>query len=188
MAYTFKEFCVDCNRALKTSNGGAGLGEVQKHFENLLAHPDFIHKVLGKNPAVGRHNVFHDDETNMYVMVHVNEEPGCSVPHDHGKFWVIYGNATGHTDMIEYRRIDDGTEEGRGVLVVEKEFRINSGQSSVFLGGAIHSIDYPANTTFVRLTGGDVENGKNLRFNLENKTVDIQDRRKEARVTSRVDD
>ena len=84
MVYTFKEFCVDCNRALKTSSSGAGLAEVQKYFENLLANPDFIHKVLGKNPDVGRHIVFHDDETDMYVMVHVNDEPGCSVPHDHG--------------------------------------------------------------------------------------------------------
>ena len=57
---------------------------------------------------------------------------------------------------------------------------------SIFPPGAVHSIDYPANSTFIRLTGGDVESGKNLRFDLEKKTVEVQDRSKEKRVTSSV--
>ena len=187
MAYTFEAFCADCNKTLTADSGEAGRKDVQKHFEKILAHPEFVEEFLGADPPVGRHIIFHDKETDMYVMVHVNKEPGNAAPHDHGPFWVIYGNATGYTDMTEYNRVDDGSREGHAELEISREYRINPGESSVFDAGAIHAIDYPANTTFIRLTSGDVESGKNLRFNLTDNTVEIQDRAKEKRVTSTVE-
>lgn len=186
MVYSFREFCADCNRTLKADSGEKGRKEVQKHFEKILAHPEFIKEILGADPPVGRHIIHHDKETDMYVMVHVNKNAGHAAPHDHGPFWVIYGNATGYTDMTEYRRLDDGSQEGKAELEVSRKYRIEPGSTSLFDAGAIHAIEYPGNTMFVRLTGGDVESGKNLRFDLENNTVEIQDRGKEARVTSRV--
>ena len=186
MPYTFEEFCADCNKALKADSGEAGRKAVQAHFNRILAHPDFIEGPLGENPPQGRHIIHHDKETDMYVMAHVFYEAGDSVPHDHGPFWVIYGNATGYTDMKEFRRIDDGSKEGHAELEVSRAYRIEAGTSTIFPPGAVHAIDYPANSTFIRLTGGDVESGKNLRFDLENKTVEVQDRSKEKRVTSSV--
>ncbi len=187
MAYTFDAFCADCNKALKADAGEAGRREVRKHLDKILERPEFIGEILGADPSVGRHIVHHDKETDMYVMAHVFKEPGSAMPHDHGPYWVIYGNSAGYTDMTEYRRLDDGSREGYAELEVSRQYRIETGSSSIFDVGAIHSIDYPANTTFIRLTGGDVESGKNLRFNPESKTVEIQDRSKENRVTSRVE-
>lgn len=186
MAYTFGEFCADCSRELKADAGEAGRLAVQKHFEKILLHTEFINEALGENPPAGRHIIFVDKETDMNVMVHVMKDAGFAVPHDHGPYWVIYGNATGYTDMKDFKRLDDGSKEGYAELEVSQEYRINPGESSVFDVGDIHSIDYPANSIFVRLTSGDVESGSNLRFNMENKTVEIQDRSKEGRVASRV--
>jgi hypothetical protein len=42
--------------------------------------------------------------------------------------------------------------------------------------GDIHSIEYGDDTFFIRVTGGDVETQKTLRFDLEKKTVQIADR------------
>ncbi|MBT3435596.1 MAG: hypothetical protein HOJ95_05480 [Nitrospinaceae bacterium] len=186
MAYTFSEFCADCNRALKTDSGEAGRLAVQKHFDKILLHTEFVNEHLGENPPPGRHIIFVDKETDMNVMVHIMDKDGFAVPHDHGPYWVIYGNATGYTDMTEFNRLDDGSKEGYAELEVSKEYRINPGDSSVYDVGDIHSIDYPANTMFIRLTSGDVESGQNLSFSMENKTVEIQDRSKQGRVTSRV--
>lgn len=186
MAYTFSEFCADCNRELKADAGAAGRLAVQKHFEKILLHTEFVNESLGENPPAGRHIIFVDKETDMNVMVHVMNDAGFAVPHDHGPHWVIYGNATGYTDMTEFNRLDDGSKEGYAELEVSKEYRINPGESSVYDVGDVHAIDYPANTIFIRLTSGDVESGSNLRFNLEEKTVEIQDRSKEGRVASRV--
>jgi hypothetical protein len=186
MAYAFSEFCADCNRELKADSGETVRLAAQKHFEKILLHTEFINEALGENPPAGRHIIFVDKETDINVMVYVMKDAGFAVPHDHGPYWVIYGNATGYTDMTEFNRLDDGSKEGYAELEVSKEYRINPGESSVYDVGDVHAIDYPANTIFVRLTSGDVESGRNLRFNMENKTVEIQDRSTEGRVASRV--
>ncbi len=99
MAYTFDAFCADCNKALKADAGEAGRGEVRKHLDKILERPEFIGEILGADPSVGRHIVHHDKETDMYVMAHVFKEPGSAMPHDHGPYWVIYGNSAGPTNL-----------------------------------------------------------------------------------------
>ena len=188
MDYTFSEFCADCVKALKADGGEGGRKEIQKHFNKILAHPEFVNEILGDNPQPGRHIIHHDKETDLYVLAHVYAGAGHAAPHDHGPFWVIYGNATGYTDMTEYRRLDDGTKDGYAELEVSSEYRIEAGTSSVFNVGDIHAIDYPANTTFIRLVSGDAESGKNLRFDMANNTVEVQDRGKEARIVSSVEE
>ena len=187
MAYSFQEFCADCEEALKADASEAGRKEIQKHFDKILAHPEFVDGILGENSEPGRHIIHHNKESDMYVLAHVYKDAGSAAPHDHGPFWVIYGNATGYTDMKEYRRLDDGSKEGYAELEVSSEYRIEAGTSSIYYVGDLHSIDYPANSTFIRVVSGDAESGKNLRFNLENRTVEVQDRGKEKRIVSKVD-
>ncbi len=186
MDYTFSEFCTDCVKALKADSGEAGCKEIQKHFDKILAHPEFVTEILGESPEPGRHIIHHDKETDLYVLAHVYDRAAHAAPHDHGPFWVIYGNATGYTDMTEYRRLDDGSKEGYAELEVSSEYRIEAGMSSIYDVGDIHAIDYPENTTFIRLVSGDAERGKNLRFDMANNTVEVQDRAKEKRIVSSV--
>jgi len=166
-------------------SGPAGRERVRLHLEKLLARPGFIEERLGPNPPAGRHIIHHDPETDMYVLAHIYETGGESSPHDHGPHWVIYGNATGYTDMTEWRRLDDGKREGYAELESQKPYRVESGMAVVFDVGKIHSIRYPNGTRFVRVTGGDVESGKNLRFDVKSKKVMVQDRAKENRIASR---
>ena len=51
-----------------------------------------------------------------------------------------------------------------------------AGQAAVFAVGDIHSIEYGDNTFFIRVTGGDVETKKTLKFDAAKKTVEIADR------------
>jgi hypothetical protein len=44
------------------------------------------------------------------------------------------------------------------------------------LPGYLHSIAYPERTFFLRVTGGDVEARKTLRFDPEQKSVVVEDR------------
>jgi hypothetical protein len=80
--------------------------------------------------------------------------------------------------MRRWKRLDDGTSEGHAELALQKEFRLNTGQAAAFAVGDIHSIEYPDETFFIRVTGGDVEQQKTLRFDLEKQTVAIEDRTK----------
>ena len=80
--------------------------------------------------------------------------------------------------MRRWKRLDNGAAPGHAELALQKEFRLNAGQAAAFAVGDIHSIEYPNETFFIRVTGGDVEQQKTLRFDLEGQTVDIEDRTK----------
>ncbi len=51
-----------------------------------------------------------------------------------------------------------------------------AGHAAVFAVGDIHSIEYGDDTFFIRVTGGDVESQKTLRFDLDKKSVQVADR------------
>ena len=43
-----------------------------------------------------------------------------SPPHDHGESWAIYGQAKLWTDMIEWKREDDGSDPKHAKLTPER--------------------------------------------------------------------
>jgi hypothetical protein len=128
------------------------------------------------SPPSPRQTIAHDPETDVHVLVHGRDEAGKSIPHDHGPCWVVYGNYTQYTQMKRWKRTDDGSAEGHAELQLQKDFRLNAGEASAFAVGDIHSIQYPEHTYFLRVTGGDVEKQKTLRFNLDDNTVTVEDR------------
>ena len=111
-----------------------------------------------------------------HVLVHGREKAGKSAPHNHGPCWVVYGNYTNYTQMKRWKRLDTGGSEGHAELALQKDFKLNAGEAAAFAVGDIHSIEYPDNTFFIRVTGGNVETQKTLRFNLDQQTVEIEDR------------
>jgi len=159
--YTLDQFLADTRATIKTKGVPAGLAEIRDHLEKLLRNPELLTKHLGDPvPYRERTTIGHDPETDVHVLVHGREKGGKSVPHDHGPCWVIYGNYKNPTRMRRWRRIDDGSKAGHAELEV----------------GDIHSIEYGDDTFFIRVTGGDVETKKTLRFDPEKKTVQIADR------------
>jgi len=78
--------------------------------------------------------------------------------------------------VIRWRRTDDGSQAGHAELELQRDFMNEAGKASVFAVGDIHSIEYGDDTFFIRVTGGDVETKKTLRFDLEKKSVQIADR------------
>jgi hypothetical protein len=90
-----------------------------------------------------------------------------SPPHDHGASWAIYGQATHHTDMIEWERADDGTDPKHANLKPVKKYRLNPGQAGIYQDGKIHSIDYPDYARFVRVTGTNLDRITRIRIDLK---------------------
>jgi hypothetical protein len=79
--------------------------------------------------------------------------------------------------MTRWKRLDNGgNTAGHAELTVQKQFRLNEGEAAAFARGDIHSIAYGDDTFFIRVTGGDVEKQKTLRFHLEKQTVEVEDR------------
>ena len=87
----------------------------------------------------------------------------------------LYGNYTGHTTMRRWKRLDDGGSEGAAQLELAKKYDVHAGEASAFAEGDIHSIEYPDGAYFVRVTIGDVEKQKTLRYDTDRGIVEIDD-------------
>jgi hypothetical protein len=169
------QFVAATRRSLKEQPGPAGVEEVRQHLEQLLRHPTLLQDHLGDPPPFGRHCIHHDPKTDVYVLVHGREQAGGGTPHDHGPCWVVYGQYTNYTAMTIWERLDDGSRQGYAELRVGREIKLMPGQAVAMQRRYIHSIAYPDQTFFLRITEGDVEAQKTLRFAPEQHKV-VEDR------------
>ena len=166
MAYDLKQFIDDCRATLKHDPGHGGREKVRTLLERLLKDRDFIAAHCSDATPKGLY-VLHDDaELGFQILAHINEKKRASPPHDHGASWAIYGQAVSYTDMTEYRRTDNGSD-ATAKLEVTKKYRLNPGQAGIFADGAIHSIDYPDGSMFVRVTGTNLDRIARSSFDLK---------------------
>ena len=164
MAYELNQFITDCRAILERDPGPQGREDVRQHLERLLANPDFVAATCGDDLPTGLKVLYEDKDLGFQVLAHVNDKARKSPPHDHGESWAIYGQATGHTDMIEWERA--GGDDKHAALKETKRYRLNPGQAGIYQDGAIHSIDYPDRARFIRVTGTNLDKINRVRFDL----------------------
>ena len=171
MSYDLNQFIDDCRAILRRDPGPAGREKIRALLERLLQDEDFIAAHCSDSTPKGLY-VLHDDaELGFQILAHINEKARASPPHDHGKSWAIYGQAASHTDMTEYERVDDGSDPTRAKLEVTKKYRLHPGQAGIFADGAIHSIDYPDGSRFVRVTGTNLDRIQRASFDVKTGVV-----------------
>ncbi len=164
MAYTLDAFIADAQAALKTDAGPAGREKVRALLEKLLANPAFVDEAVGPAAPLGTRKLYEDKDLGFVVLAHCNAKPHKSPPHDHGSSWAVYGQAVKYTDMSEYERLDGGDGAGDAKLEKVKGYRLEPGHAGVYDVGAIHAIDYPEGSRFVRVTGRDLDYVQRLKF------------------------
>ncbi|MBN9488836.1 MAG: hypothetical protein J0H44_16485 [Alphaproteobacteria bacterium] len=164
MTYTLDSFVKDAQAALKASNGPASREQVRLLLEKLLANKQFVDEAVGPSAPMGARKLYEDKDLGFVVLAHCNAKPHKSPPHDHGSSWAVYGQAVNHTDMSEFRRLDAGTGAGEAKLEHVRSYRLEPGHAGVYDVGAIHAIDYPEGSRFVRVTGRDLDYVQRLKF------------------------
>ena len=165
MPYDLDQFIADCRATLKQDPGPAGREKIRQNLERLLKEPEFTAQHCSDATPPGLH-VLHDDaELGFQILAHINEKARVSPPHDHGHSWAIYGQATSYTDMTEFERVDNGGDKAE--LKMTKRYRLNPGEAGIYQDGAIHSIDYPDKSRFVRVTGTNLDKITRSRFDLK---------------------
>lgn len=155
MAYTLDQFCADLHATI-TAKGQKGLPEVAEKLKGLLTNPDFVKATFDDGMPPGKRVLWHDADTDAYVLAHVQQTGKGGNPHSHGASWAIYGNARGYTDMTEWRRVNPATEDE---VVLEKSdaYRIGPGQTRAYGSGMIHSTAHPEKAWVIRVTGCDLD-------------------------------
>ncbi len=173
MAYGLEQFCSDANEALVADSGHDGREKLRQYLEKLLANAEFVAGHIA-GTAPGKHKLHHDPETGIYVYVHGSDDHDrVGKPHDHGASWAIYGQATGVTNMTEWRRIDDGESESHAELEIARNFTLGAGVVALFDPGAIHSTAHPEPARWIRVTGADLDHIRRFRYDPENKTMSV---------------
>jgi predicted metal-dependent enzyme (double-stranded beta helix superfamily) len=171
MAYELDQFIADCRNFLKRDPGPSGREQVRAHLERLLSNKDFVEKYCGDDVERGLKVLYEDPELKFQVLAHINDKARVSPPHDHGESWAIYGQAKRWTDMIEWKREDDGSDPKHAKLTPEKKYRLEPGHAGIYQDGKIHSIDYPDKSRFVRVTGVNLDKINRIRIDLKSGEV-----------------
>lgn len=154
MAYGLSDFTADLHEIL-TAKGQAGLPEIAEKLRLLLVNPEFVAATWTEQTPPGNRTLYHDEATDAYVLAHVMVPGKRGMPHSHGDSWAIYGNAVGSTDMTEWKRTNDPSEE-RLVLAPADQYTIEPGQSRAYGPHVMHSTAHPAKAWVIRVTGTDL--------------------------------
>jgi hypothetical protein len=162
MTYSLDQFCADLHATLK-AKGQTGLPDIAAKLSDLLKNPDFVAKTFNDDMPAGKRELWHDPETDVYVLAHVQEGAKVGKPHSHGSSWAIYGNAMGVTEMTEWRRVNPAGEDA---VVLEKsdQYPLGPGQTRAYSSGMIHSTAHPKKAWVLRITGTDLDNLPRYRF------------------------
>jgi hypothetical protein len=163
MAYELADFCKDAHAALKTQPLQAALDDIATRLRALLANPAFVAATFNDETPVGKRELYHDAETDFYVMAHVQAQGKAGAPHSHGSSWAIYGNARGFTEMTKYRRVNGASEEA-WALEKSDHYRVNAGDSRGYGPDVIHSTEHPEKAWVVRITGTDLDHLPRFHF------------------------
>ena len=166
MTYTLDAFTRDAKAALAADNSPSGREQVRVLLEKLLGNKSFVDEAVGPAAPIGTRKLYEDKDLGFVVLAHCNAKLHKSPPHDHGPSWAVYGQAIKHTDMSEFRRVDGGADAGEAKLEQVKSYRLEPGHAGVYDVGAIHAIDYPEGSRFVRVTGRDLDHVQRLKFDM----------------------
>lgn len=172
MPYELKQFIDDCRTILTRDPGPKGREEVRVRLERLLCNADFVREHCGDDVPQGLKTLYEDPKLGFQILVHNNDKARAGQPHDHGASWAIYGQAMKYTEMTEWEREDDGRDPKHAKLKQTKKYRLMPGHAGIFQDGAIHAIEYPDKSRFVRVTGTNLDKIKRVRINL--KTGEVQ--------------
>ena len=154
MSYTLNDFCDDTRAILKESDDKNGRNAIRQKLESLLGDEAFCAEYVGPDNEAGMTQIYEDPDLHFCVLAYNMAGARTSPPHDHGSSWAVYGQAAGFTDMTIWAVPESAG--GDGSIEPVRTFRLEPGQAGLFDTREIHSIQYPDDAKFVRVTGVDM--------------------------------
>ena len=112
-----------------------------------------------KTRAAGEHPrevLYEDPDLGFCICGHVYGDAAESGPHDHGGSWAIYGQATGETEMSDWKIVGQGDD---GVKLVERTrtYTMRPGDAQYYAVGAVHSPKREGPTKLIRVEGANLD-------------------------------
>ena len=162
MSTAFDRFTADLVGILKRTAIRDALPLIAEKLRPLLRDREFAAFAF-PDVTIRKRVLFHDDQTDVYVLAHVHEAGKRGRPHSHGASWAVYGNVTGTTDMTEWRRANPESEP-HVVLEPASRYQLNPGDARAYAPHVIHSTAHPEDARVIRVTGTDLDHMPRFRF------------------------
>lgn len=164
MAYTLENLAADCNRALKDDPGPSGREKMARHLETALKDPEFVAAQFPPENTVQRQVIYKDPDFDFCILAHVYEGAKASNPHDHATSWAIYGQATGVTEMTDWRKVKAPSGDEPGLVEAERVYDLEPGMAKFYDVGVLHSPRREATTRLVRIEGQNLDGVKRDKY------------------------
>jgi hypothetical protein len=162
MAYTLSQLAADIRETLKADASVAGKEKVCGYVSKALVDKAFIaahlkDRAKGANP---REVLYEDPDLGFCICGHVYDGPAHGSPHDHGPSWAIYGQATGVTEMTDWRIVEKGSGDTPSLVEPVTTYAMKPGDAHLYDVGAVHSPKRDAPVKLVRIEGKNLDRVK----------------------------
>lgn len=162
MPYALTQLAADIRETLKANPGRAGKEAVGKFVTKALHDDAFIAAHL-KDRAPGAHPrevLYEDPELGFCICGHVYDGPANGGPHDHGSSWAIYGQATGITEMTDWKIVRKGDGDQPNLVEPVTTYAMKRGDAHLYDVGDVHSPKREAPVKLIRIEGKNLDHVK----------------------------
>jgi len=162
MSYTLDQLAGDIRAALKADGGRNGKLAVGHHVERALKDPAFVATHLKPRTKGGdpREVLYEDPELGFCICGHVYDGPAHGKPHDHGESWAIYGQATGVTEMTDWKIVERGAAGKPNLVEPVRTYEMKRGDAHFYDVGDVHSPRRAAGCKLIRIEGKNLDHVK----------------------------
>ncbi|MGI9521545.1 MAG: hypothetical protein ACR2PG_07840 [Hyphomicrobiaceae bacterium] len=158
--YTLEALADDIRSTLKVDSSRAGREKICTFVSRALLDQELVAKHL-KDRAPGEHPrevLYEDDETGFCICGHVYNGEAVGEPHDHGSSWAIYGQATGETEMTDWKIVETGDgKESPHLVEAVRTYTMVPGDAHVYDIGDVHSPARSKPVKLIRIEGANLD-------------------------------
>lgn len=156
---TLEQLASEIREALSSGSVATSKDKICASVSKALLDEAFVAEHL-KDRAPGAHPrevLYEDPDSGFCICGHVYSGAAHGEPHDHGTSWAIYGQATGSTDMTDWKIVKQGS--GAEPILVEKvkTYTLKPGDAHFYDVGAVHSPSRDQPVKLIRIEGANLD-------------------------------